>query len=136
MNKIPNHIAIIMDGNGRWATSRGLPRSKGHYEGSKTLKKIALYLFSKDIKILSVFAFSIENFNRDKDEVDYLMKLFIESFNKEFKIFNDNNIRVMFSGRTDNLKEDVIKALNKITNETKNNTKRRFNIRLNYGRQE
>ena len=75
MNK-PNHVAIIMDGNGRWAKEKGLRRSEGHLEGSKTLKKLVEYAFSHDIKILSVFAFSTENFKRSKNEVDYLMNLF------------------------------------------------------------
>ena len=72
MNK-PNHVAIIMDGNGRWAKEKGLRRSEGHLEGSKTLKKLVEYAFSHDIKILSVFAFSTENFKRSKNEVDYLI---------------------------------------------------------------
>lgn len=136
MNKIPNHIAIIMDGNGRWATQRGLPRSAGHLEGSKTLKKLALYMFEKGVKTLSVFAFSTENFKRDQEEVDYLMNLFIKMFNKEFKIFNDKNIKVIFSGRKENLKPEVIASLEKTTNDTKNNTGGIFNVCLNYGGRE
>lgn len=136
MNKTPNHIAIIMDGNGRWATKKGLPRTAGHLEGSKNLKKLALYLFEKDVKVLSVFAFSTENFKRSQEEVDYLMDLFIKMFNKEFKIFDDKNIKVIFSGRKDNLKSEVLKSLEKTTEDTKNNTGGIFNVCLNYGGQE
>ena len=79
---IPNHVGIIMDGNGRWATKRGLSRSEGHLQGSKTFKKLINYGFNKGIKIISVFAFSTENFKRNKEEVDYLMNLFIKVFKK------------------------------------------------------
>ena len=75
--KIPTHVAIIMDGNGRWATNRGLKRSEGHKEGSKTLEKVAIHAINKGVKVLSVYAFSTDNFKRTKEEVDYLMNLFI-----------------------------------------------------------
>ena len=74
--KNPNHIAIIMDGNGRWAQKRGLKRTKGHQKGADALKKISEYVYDKNIKVLSVFAFSTENWKRDKEEVDFLMDLF------------------------------------------------------------
>ena len=77
MNSIPAHVGIIMDGNGRWATRKGLNRTKGHYAGYKRLKSTALYILNKGVKVLSVFAFSTENFKRTKDEVDYLMDLFM-----------------------------------------------------------
>ena len=83
---IPNHVAIIMDGNGRWATKRGLKRSAGHLEGSKTLKKLVKHALKRGVKVLSVFAFSTENFKRSKEEVDYLMDLFVHMF-KTKKIF-------------------------------------------------
>ena len=76
--KVLKHVAIIMDGNGRWAKKRGLSRSIGHREGSKVLKKICLHIANTDISYLSVFAFSTENFKRSKEEVDYLMNLFIK----------------------------------------------------------
>ena len=75
-----NHVAIILDGNGRWATSRGLKRSLGHKAGFNNLKKLSKHIFKKGIKILSVFAFSTENFKRDKEEVDYLMNLLVKNF--------------------------------------------------------
>ena len=96
---IPNHVAIIMDGNGRWATKRGLNRSMGHLEGSKTLEKLGTYILKKGVKVLSVFAFSTENFKRSDEEVDYLMNLFIDMFTKKCKRFKKEGIKVIFSGR-------------------------------------
>ena len=75
---VPNHVAIIMDGNGRWATKKGLERSAGHLEGSKTLEKILFHAMDMGINVLSVYAFSVDNFKRDKKEVDYLMKLVVK----------------------------------------------------------
>ena len=75
-----NHVAIILDGNGRWATKRGLSRSMGHKAGFDNLKKLSKHIFKRGIKILSVFAFSTENFKRDKEEIDYLMNLLVNDF--------------------------------------------------------
>lgn len=133
---IPNHVAIIMDGNGRWATKRGLKRSAGHLEGSKVLEKTGIYILNKGVKVLSVFAFSTENFKRSNEEVDYLMNLFVEMFTKKCKKFMKNGIKVIFSGRKINLREDVLKAMDKIQEETKNNANGVLNICLNYGGQE
>ena len=137
MNKeiidVPYHVAIIMDGNGRWATKRGLKRSRGHLEGSKRLEKTGMYIFDQGVKVLSVFAFSTENFKRSNEEVDYLMNLFIEMFTKKCKEFNKNDIRIIFSGRKHPLREDVLEAMEKIEEQTKNNTKGILNICLNYG---
>ena len=77
---IPNHVAIIMDGNGRWAQNRNYKRTKGHQMGAKVLKKISEYAFNKKVKVLSVFAFSTENWKRSKEEVDYIMNLFVSIF--------------------------------------------------------
>lgn len=134
--KIPNHVAIIMDGNGRWATKRALKRSEGHLAGSKTLKKLGLYAFERGIKVLSVYAFSTDNFKRDKEEVNYLMDLIIYNFLNEYKIFEENNIKVVISGRKEPLRKDVIEAMNNIEKRTKNNTKGILNICLNYGSNE
>ncbi len=131
--KIPIHIGIIVDGNGRWAKELGYNRSKGHKEGSKNLKKIALYAFSKGIKVLSVFLFSTENFKRDKEEVDYLMNLFINSFKKEFKIFNEKNVKVVFSNEEKGLPQEVLTSMKKIEELTKNNTAGILNVCINYG---
>lgn len=131
--KVPNHVAIILDGNGRWAKERGLTRSQGHDAGFENLKKIAKYVFSKGILILSVYAFSTENFKRDKAEVNYLMNIFVTMFEKEKKYFVDNNIKVVFSGRDEPLPKKVICTRDKLVELTKNNTGGVLNICLNYG---
>lgn len=134
-NNLPTHIGIIMDGNGRWAQARGLKRSMGHKEGAETLRKTAAYIFDLGIKYLSVFAFSTENFKRDKDEVDYLMNLFIKMFNTQMDEIIKRNVRVVFSGTRDNLSKDVNAAMDKIIERTKNNENGTLNICLNYGGQ-
>ena len=131
--KIPCHVGIIMDGNGRWAKERGLNRSKGHEAGYKTLKTTAKYILDSGVKVLSVFAFSTENFNRPKEEVDFLMNLFIKGFKKDSAFFNKENIKVVFSGRKEPLKKDVIEAMEYLSESTKNNTKGILNICLSYG---
>ena len=134
--KIPNHVAIIMDGNGRWATNRGLKRSEGHKEGSKTLEKVAIHAINKGVKVLSVYAFSTDNFKRTKEEVDYLMNLFILMFKTKFKVIDKENIKVIFSGRREPLSKNVLDAMDSIVKKTENNTKGILNICLNYGGQE
>ncbi len=131
--KIPTHVAIILDGNGRWAKQRGLKRTAGHKAGYDNLKNISKYILNTGTKYLSVFAFSTENFNRPKEEVDYLMKLFIQGFSKGIDYFNKENIRVVFSGRKEPLSENVIDKMNKLMLATKDNTLGTLNICLNYG---
>lgn len=131
--KIPNHVAIILDGNGRWAKEKGKKRTEGHKEGYKTLKEISKYILNKGTKVLSVFAFSTENFKRPQEEVDFLMDLFMQGFNHDASYFQKENIKVVFSGRRDNLRKDVLDAMDKMTEATKNNTLGTLNICLNYG---
>ena len=133
--KIPYHVGIILDGNGRWATERGLKRSEGHKAGFETLKILSKYVFTKGVKVLSVFAFSTENFNRTKEEVDYLMNLFLKGFKSSIKEFNKNNIKVVFSGRKEPLSDKVYKSMKSLEKETLNNTGGVLNICLNYGGQ-
>lgn len=135
-NKIPKHVAIIMDGNGRWAQKRGLKRTKGHQKGAEALKKISEYVYDKNIKVLSAFAFSTENWKRDKEEVDYLMDLFIKAFKENFDVVKKKGVKVIFSGIKDKLSDKVIKTMEKMTEETKDNTNGIFNICLNYGGQD
>ena len=130
--KIPNHVAIIVDGNGRWAKEKGLSRSKGHDAGFKRLKEITSYAFKKGIKIVSVYVFSTENFKRSKEEVEHLMNLFINGFKKD-KFYQKENIRVVFSGREKPLSDEVINAMDTISKETINNTGGILNVCLNYG---
>jgi len=131
--KIPNHVAIILDGNGRWATENNKKRSMGHKAGYETLKRVSKYILNKGTKYLSVFAFSTENFNRPKEEVDYLMNLFVTGFSKDKNYFNKENIKVIFSGRKENLRDDVVDTMNCLEGMTKNNTLGVLNVCLNYG---
>ena len=120
---IPNHVAIIVDGNGRWAEERGLNRSKGHDEGLKNLKKISDYILTKGVKYLSLFVFSTENFKREKKEVNHLMTLFKKTFKKESNYFLKKNIKVIFSGSKENLDKSIIKVINETTEITKRSLK-------------
>lgn len=131
--KIPMHVGIILDGNGRWAKERGKKRSFGHLAGYKNLLKLSKYILNTGTKYLSVFAFSTENFNRPQEEVDYLMNLSINGFNKDKKFFMKENIRVVFSGRRDRLSIELLDSMDKLMEETKNNTNGILNICLNYG---
>ena len=137
MEKIyPQHVAIILDGNRRWAKERGLPQLKGHQKGFENIRQLAPYIINKGVKVLSVFAFSTENFKRAEEEVKYLMDLFVDMFKKECNKIHEENIKIIFSGRRDNLRKDVLEAMDYITEKTKNNTKGIFNICLNYGGQQ
>jgi len=136
MNNVPNHVAIIMDGNGRWAQEKGKKRSEGHKEGGKTLERLALHAKKTGIKVLSVYAFSTDNFKRSKEEVDFLMNLIIYYFNEKLNRVCDEGIKIIFSGRRDPLRKDVLDAMDKIVEKTKNNDACILNICLNYGAQE
>jgi len=135
-NKLPNHIGIIMDGNGRWATKRGLPRSAGHKAGAENLKKLCKHINKLGLNYLSLYAFSTENFKREASEVNYLMNLFIEMFTNDFKFLIEDNVKVLFSGRREGLPNNVVKAIKKMENDSKNNTGTVLNICLNYGSQD
>ncbi len=131
--KLPQHLAIIMDGNGRWAKERGLPRSAGHREGVKAVKRVISNCISLNIPILTIFAFSTENWKRPKNEVLYLLKLFNKALNKEKENFIKNNIRINFLGRIKDLPDSLIKQMNEIAEITSNNNKLILNIAINYG---
>ena len=133
--KIPAHVGIIMDGNGRWATKRGLPRSAGHKAGVETVKKLCLHMADVGVKYASLYAFSTENFKRSEEEVGFLMDLFMLSFNKELKALIDRGVKVVFSGRREPLPEKVLKAMDKIVDDTKDFDGLTLNICLNYGGQ-
>lgn len=136
MNSIPKHVGIIMDGNGRWATERGMKRSEGHKEGGKTLERLALYAKKLGIKVLSVYAFSTDNFKRSQEEVDFLMNLLIYYFKEKLDRVCKDGIKIVFSGRREPLRKDVLDAMDSIVEKTKNNTACILNICLNYGGQE
>lgn len=131
--KIPNHVAIILDGNGRWAKQRGLKRSEGHKAGYDNLKNLCIHILNSGVKVLSVYAFSTENFKRSEEEVGYLMNLIVKKFKSDAKYFMENDVKVIFSGVRENLRKDVLESMDYISNLTKNNKSGIFNICLNYG---
>lgn len=131
--KIPEHIAIIMDGNGRWAKSKGMPRTYGHKAGATTLRKILTESGKLGIKYLTVYAFSTENWKRSKDEVDALMFLFKTYLKTERKNLMKNNVRFLVSGRKEGINEDLLKEIKKIEKETEKNTGITLNVAFNYG---
>ena len=130
---LPKHVGIIMDGNGRWATQRGLKRSLGHKKGAENLEKLLDHIYNLGIPYVSIYAFSTENFKRSSDEVNYLMDLFVKTFSVKKKIFIKNGLRVIFSGRRDNLRSDVLKSLINLEESTKDLQRGTLNICLNYG---
>jgi len=132
-NNLPKHVGIIMDGNGRWATKKGLNRSLGHKAGADNLEKLLEHIYDLGIKYVSIYAFSTENFKREQREVDYLMDLFVKMFGAKKKIFIKNELKVIFSGRRDNLRDDVRKALESLEEVTKDFKRGTLNICLNYG---
>ena len=130
----PKHLGIIMDGNGRWAKEKGLNRSLGHKAGADNLIKLLDYIYKNtSIKVVSLYAFSTENFKREKCEVEYLMKLFVRLFNSKLESIKKNNVKVVFSGRRENLPKNVLEAMDKTMEDTKHNTRGILNICLNYG---
>lgn len=131
--KIPNHVAIIVDGNGRWAKNLGQSRSYGHKKGVERLEEIISYAIEKGIKVLSLYVFSTENFKRSKEEVDYLMNLFEKRIDKIADTCHKNNVRVVFSGREKPLKPNLISMMKNVEEKTQNNTKAIVNFCLNYG---
>jgi len=130
---IPSHIAIIMDGNGRWARQRGLIRIRGHEKGTESVREITRECAKKHLKQLTLYAFSSENWKRPKREVNLLMKLLKEYLIKERKEIEENNIRLTAIGRINELPEDVQRELAISMEESKNNTGMVLCLALNYG---
>lgn len=133
MDKLPKHVAIIMDGNGRWAKKRLLPRTAGHREGVERVKEIVEAAGNLGIPYLTLYAFSTENWGRPKEEIDTLMKLLVEYLKKELNTLHKNNVKINILGNIEQLptlpREEVKKAIEK----TRNNDKMNLNIALNYG---
>jgi undecaprenyl diphosphate synthase len=131
--KIPNHVAIILDGNGRWAKKRLMPRNYGHAQGSKTVEKICEEAHRMGIKYLTVYAFSTENWNRPEDEVEALMKL-LRSYMKDcIKTSNKNNMRVRVIGDIRKLPNDLQASILELEKTSEKNTGLNFQVALNYG---
>ena len=131
--RVPEHVAIILDGNGRWAKKRFLPRNMGHAQGSKTVERIIEDAFDMGIKYLTVYAFSTENWRRPKDEVDALMKLLRDYLKTCIKRANKNNMRVRVIGDVTGLSEDLREKIEQLEEASKGNTGINFTIALNYG---
>lgn len=131
--QIPNHIAIIMDGNGRWAKKRSLPRTAGHHEGMKVVKKITKLSSRLGVKTLTVYAFSTENWKRPEDEVNYLLRLPEEFMGTFLPELIEENVQVRIMGNKDAIPAHTLNAVEKAVIETKNNTGLILNFALNYG---
>lgn len=130
---LPKHIAIILDGNGRWAKKRGLPRNLGHKAGAKNLFNIVKYAYEIGIKAVTVFAFSTENWNRPKEEIDYLMEEALK-FKEEYrKKIGEYKFRVKIIGERSPLNEEILKLIDETNETTKDNDEFYFTICLNYG---
>ncbi|HEY5537383.1 MAG TPA: isoprenyl transferase [Acetobacterium sp.] len=130
---LPEHIAIIMDGNGRWAKAKKRPRLFGHNAGMKTLRKIVRASSDAGIKILTVYAFSTENWKRSQEEVDGLMNIAVKYFKKEVGELHENNVKIQVIGDVNGLNHKVQKAAKNAMDITANNTGLIFNVALNYG---
>ena len=127
------HIAIIMDGNGRWAKKRGMPRTFGHKKGAENVINITRAMKESGVKYLTLYAFSTENWQRSKDEVDALMNLLREYLDKEFKEIMDNNVRLLFIGEREMLSKDIIEKIEYLEKESANNKELTLCVALSYG---
>lgn len=131
--KLPQHLAIIMDGNGRWAKQQGFLRTIGHENGATAVKRVIEQCARLGIPYLTLYAFSTENWNRPKFEVDMLMKLLVKALKKEFKTLQDNNIKLNAIGNLELLPASVRKELTEVLEKTKNNTRLTVSLALSYG---
>ena len=130
---IPQHVAIILDGNGRWAKAKGLPRNYGHLEGAKTVEKICEAAWDMGVKYLTVYAFSTENWKRPKEEVDALMKLLRNYMKNCLKTASKNNMVVRVIGDKTGLDEDICEKIEELEKVSSTNTGLHFQIAINYG---
>ncbi len=133
LNKIPVHIAIIMDGNGRWAEKRRLSRSVGHREGAKAVREIVEEAYDIGVKYLTVFAFSSENWSRPKEEVEELMRLYLEYLKNAENETSDKDVRVRIIGSREGLSDEIIQQIQKVEQKTVDKERMNLIIALNYG---
>lgn len=131
--KIPKHVAIILDGNGRWAKSKGMPRNYGHMQGAKNVETICRAAYDMGIEYITMYAFSTENWKRPQEEVDALMKLLESYLVNCVKIANKNNMSVKIIGDVTGLSESFQKKIVELEEKTKDNTGLHFQVALNYG---
>ena len=136
LQNLPKHLAIIMDGNGRWAKQKGLFRAMGHESGTKSVRQTVEACARLGIENLTLYAFSTENWNRPKLEVNTLMQLLVHSLKNELKTLQENNIRLQTIGNTDKLPKNIQKELNEVIEKTKNNSRTNLTLALSYGSRE
>ncbi len=132
-SQVPSHVGLIMDGNGRWAKSRGLPRTEGHREGLKTAKVIVKAAEDIGIRYLSLYVFSTENWKRAAEEVGFLMGLIKQHLSAELDFYRANGVRVLHSGDADGLPRDVVQEIREVEAETASFDKMTVNLAINYG---
>ena len=132
-SRMPEHIAIICDGNGRWAQERGLPRTSGHKEGVARVKELVRLASGLGIEAFTFYAFSTENWKRPKEEVSVLMALLVEVLNREIAELHKNNVKLRIIGKKDGLSDTIRNKISEAENLTENNTGLRLNIAFNYG---
>ena len=133
MNAVPKHVAIIMDGNGRWAQSRNLDRTQGHIEGVKRVEDISEIAYEMGVKVLTLFTFSTENWSRPESEVSILMQILANSLRKKITKLKETNMKFQTIGRRDPIPKSVLDAIDNVVEETKHNTGLVLNLALNYG---
>lgn len=130
---VPRHIGIIMDGNGRWATQRGLRRTRGHREGIEAAKRIVLAAIEEEVPFLSLYAFSTENWRRAKDEVSFIMGLVARNLRDQYDFYRENRVCVRHSGNLAGLPQEVREEIAAVTEETRENDAITINLAVNYG---
>jgi len=130
---VPAHIGIIMDGNGRWATQRGFRRTRGHREGVEAAKRVILEAIAQGVSVVSLYAFSTENWRRAEEEVSFIMALVARNLRDQYDFYRDNRIRVRHSGNLDRLPGAVQREINAVTSETAEFDRITVNIAVNYG---
>ncbi len=131
--RIPRHVAIIMDGNGRWAEKRGLPRLAGHQQGTKNVRNVINACLEFGVKYLTVFAFSTENWGRPESELKGLKQIFMDTFQKEFQEVSKNGVRILHIGQREGLGDDILEQIDYAVDNSKDNTDLVFTVAINYG---
>lgn len=131
--RLPIHVGIIMDGNGRWALRKGKPRGRGHLEGVKAAKRVVRAASKAGIKYLTLYTFSTENWKRSKREVSYLMLLIKSHLKKEYRFYQENRIRVVHSGCLDRVPPSVAREIRKVSTDTAHFTRMTVNLAIDYG---
>ena len=133
VEKVPTHVAIIMDGNGRWASKRGMPRLAGHHAGTENLRRIIRASVEFGIKFLTIYAFSTENWNRPREEVEGLMRILEDVIDKELKELNDQGVQIRHLGRLDQLAPALQRKVSQAVDATRGNSQLVLNVAFNYG---